>query len=513
MSISTTVYSRGMHRRHQEPGKESASPSGLFSVEVVRALETAAIQAGTPGFALMHRAGVAALQALRARWPAAREILVLCGGGNNGGDGYVLARLARDAGLSPRVLAAVPVDRLTGDAARAAADCAKGGTPIETASVSTLNAADVIVDALLGIGLQDDVRPELGALVHRINEMRVPVLALDMPSGLCADTGEVRGMAVRAALTVTFIARKKGLWLGAGPDYAGEVVLADLDVRASHVDASLHLLDETDLFLGLPPRARDVHKGLFGNILIVGGGEGMPGAVRLAGEAALRAGAGWVTVWASPESALAVAAGCPELMVRGMGTATAPTEVLGVAEVIAIGPGLGRGEWGRASFANTLEVARARQIGLVLDADALNLLAEQPGITLPRLCVMTPHPAEAARLLGKSTADIQRDRYGSLKELANRYAATVVLKGAGTLVSDDTPWICDRGTPAMAAPGMGDVLTGVIAALLGQGLSPVQAARLGVLWHALAGEVAAAGVDRGVLASEVSTALPKVLAP
>ncbi|MGA1385026.1 MAG: ADP-dependent NAD(P)H-hydrate dehydratase, partial [Steroidobacteraceae bacterium] len=174
---------------------------------------------------------------------------------------------------------------------------------------------------------------------------------------------------------------------------------------------------------------------------------------------------------------------------------------------------LGRGEWGRASFANTLEVARARQLALVLDADALNLLAEQPGITLPRRCVLTPHPAEAARLLSKSTADIQRDRYGSLKELANRYAATVVLKGAGTLVSDDTPWICDRGTPAMAAPGMGDVLTGVIAALLGQGLSPVQAARLGVLWHALAGEVAAAGVDRGVLASEVSTALPKVLAP
>lgn len=506
-----------MSARNHEIDGHRESPAGLYRVEVVRALEESTIASGVEGYELMSRAAAAALQALRARWPVARDLLVLCGGGNNGGDGYVLAKLARDAGLTPRVLAAVSTDRLKGDAARAAAECMKGGTPVENLSaerfsIERLAGADVIVDALLGIGLQSEVRADLAEILRAVNKVNRPVLALDVPSGLCADTGEVRGVAAHAAVTVTFIARKLGLWLGAGPDHVGEVVLANLGIEAIPVSPTLNLLNRIDLTTGLTIRPRDSHKGRFGHVLVIGGGEGMPGAARLAGEAALRAGAGRVTAWVAPESATAVAAGCPELMVRSLGAAAASSALLESADVIAIGPGLGRSEWSRVSFANALAAARAHELPVVLDADALNLLAEQPQLKLPTRCVLTPHPGEAARLLGWPTSEVQRDRLRSLKELQCRFAATIVLKGAGSLVSDDVPFICDRGTPAMAAPGMGDVLTGVIAALLGQGLSTREAARLGVLWHALAGEAAASGIDRGVLASEVSRCLPGVLA-
>jgi hydroxyethylthiazole kinase-like uncharacterized protein yjeF len=501
-----------MNAVDQRLGGDRRSSSGLYGVEAVRALEASTFASGTAGYELMSRAAAAALRELRARWPVARDVLVLCGGGNNGGDGYVLARLARDVGLASRVLAAVPIDRLKGDAARAALECVEGGTPVETLSTAGLAGADVIVDALLGIGLQAEVRPELAEIIRVVNEMGVPVLSLDVPSGLCADSGEPRGLALRAAVTVTFITRKAGLWLGVGPDFAGDVVLASLGVQPTSVSPVLRLLTRSDLASALPPRARDAHKGRFGHVLVVGGGEGMSGAARLAGEAALRAGAGRVTAWVGPESAVAVAAGCPELMVRGVGAAATAADLLESIDVLAIGPGLGRDEWGRASFAHALAAARAREVPVVLDADALNLLAEQPELTLPNRCVLTPHPGEAARLLGWSSAEVQRDRLRSIKELQRRYAATIVLKGAGSLVSDDIPWLCDRGTPAMAAPGMGDVLTGVIAALLGQGLSTVQAASFGVLWHAMAGEAAAAGADRGVLAGEVARCLPGALA-
>lgn len=464
----------------------------------------------------MFRAASAALRELRARWPVARDLLVLCGGGNNGGDGYVLAKLAREAGLTPRVLAAVPIDRLRGDAARAAMQCLKGGTPVENLrtgriDVERLADADVIVDALLGIGQQSEVRADLAEIIRATHQLSRPVLALDVPSGLCADTGAVRGVAVHAAVTVTFIARKAGLWLGAGPDHAGEVVLAGLGIDATTVSPTLNLLSPSDLTTRLLSRPRDAHKGHFGHVLVVGGGEGMPGAARLTGEAALRAGAGRVTALVAPESATAVAVGCPELMVHSLGTGAASADLLRSADALAIGPGLGRSEWSRVSFAHALSTARAHELPVVLDADALNLLAEQPGLELPTRTILTPHPGEAARLLGWATSDVQRDRVRSLKEMQDRYAATIVLKGAGSLVSDHIPFMCDRGTPAMAAPGMGDVLTGVIAALLGQDFLTVEAARLGVLWHALAGEAAAQGVDRGVLASEVSQHLSRVL--
>jgi NAD(P)H-hydrate epimerase len=507
---------------------------GLYLSKDVRELDAAAIAAGVSGHELMCRAAASALRELRARWPAARDLLVICGGGNNGGDGYVLARLAKLAGLAPRVLAVVGRERLQGDAARAAADCGDVGVPIITYEprelASRLARCDVVVDALLGIGLVDDVRAEIAALIRVVNACRRPVLAIDVPSGLCADTGRVRGTAVVAAATVTFIARKAGLWMASGPEYAGEVVLDPLGIDTRVSDRSgahpvLRLLEREALAASLVRRPRDAHKGIAGHVLIVGGGLGMPGAARLAGEAALRAGAGRVTVLAAPGSLAAIAGNCPELMVRGVDDDVASLDpLLAAADVVAIGPGLGHGPWAHRVFSLIIDVVVARRLPCVIDADALTLLAETNdaqalrALRAPAHSVLTPHPGEAARLLGTTSAAIQADRLQALRELQSRHDAALVLKGAGTLVSGrPVPWLCPFGNPAMAAPGMGDVLTGVIAALLGQGLAAPLAARTGVLLHALAGDLAADAVDasgrvdRGVLAGEVSAMLPRVI--
>lgn len=518
---------------------------GLYLADDVRKLDAAAIAGGIPGYELMRRAAAAALRELRARWPVARDLLVLCGGGNNGGDGYMLAALARRSGLAPTVIAAVARERLAGDAARAAAECAAAGVTLLALDPRELAGriarSDVIVDALLGIGLVADVRSEMAELIDRVNDARRPVLALDVPSGLCADTGRVRGTAVRASSTVTFIARKAGLWLGAGPTQSGEIVLDSLGVDARlgercGVRPVLQLLAR-ELLGELPRRAADAHKGLAGHLLILGGGVGMPGAARLAGEAALRAGAGRVTVLAAAESAVAIAAGCPELMVRAIAAdGGLPADSLATASVMAIGPGLGRDVWSRRALAMALAQAVARDLPVVLDADALNLLAEEGSAggeamasrwRLPARCVLTPHPGEAARLLGTTTAAVQAERLQAARDLQIRHGAIIVLKGAGTLVAErGSIWLCPSGNPAMAAPGMGDVLTGIIGALVGQGLGISAAARAGVLLHALAGELAAGrglvasslpdsagnGIDRGLLASEVARLVPQILA-
>jgi len=532
--------------------------NGLYSTAAVRVFDAAAIDSGISGYELMTRAAAAALRESRARWPVARDLLVFCGAGNNGGDGYVLARLAKSAGLSPRVVALVGRERLKDDAARAADECLAAGVPVLAHEpqelASRLARSDVIVDALLGIGLNTDVREELVRVIAAINESRRPVLAIDIPSGLCGDTGVVRGQVVVADLTVTFIARKQGLWLREGPQYAGKICFDSLSIgekitarkstTGTEHSPTARLLDRAMLSSALARRRHDAHKGDAGHVVVVGGGEGMPGAARLAGIAALRAGAGRVTVLTAPSSVAPVAAGCAELMVRGIEPVDlggdALIEIFETADAVAVGPGLGRTPWGRAVFSQVCTVLARLDLPAVVDADALNVLAESRAP--PARCVLTPHPGEAARLLGISSAEVQQDRLAALRALEAAYPATIVLKGAGTLVSDRVPWLCPYGNPAMAAPGMGDVLTGVIAALLGQKIkgqriSTPLAARVGVLWHALAGDllvgdllagdllvgdllvgesIAAEGgsvrQDRGLLASELAAALPAVLA-
>lgn len=505
----------------------ATSIGAVYSSAQVRAFDAFAIdRLGLSGATLMTRAAAASLQALRARWSAARELLIVCGGGLNGGDGYVLARLAQQQGYRARVIALVERERLAAEAACAASEAEAAGVsilpmPPSTASLDAeLATADVIVDALLGIGLQRDVAGAFATTIEAVNRSGRPVLSLDLPSGLCAESGVVRAVAVRANLTVTFIAAKAGLFFGAGPECAGDVVLAPLGITPESLPAATpvaRLLAPYSVPQGIARRRRDAHKGDAGHVLVVGGGEGMPGAARLAGLAALRAGAGRVTVMAAPSSVSSIAAGTAELMVRSLGESAVAVRknVSGFTGVqaIVLGPGLGRDDWGGAVYAAVRTFAERERIPLVLDADALHFLADSMS-TVPADAVITPHPGEAARLLGlDSGAAVQADRLGALHSLVRRTSSLVVLKGAGTLVgaSGSTPSLCLRGHPAMAAPGTGDVLAGIIGAVLAQGLEVRQAAEIAVVWHALAGERLAAGVDRGRLASELASCLPEVL--
>ena len=482
-------------------------PTAIYSAAQVRALDAYEIeQRQVPSFTLMTRAAAAALTILRARWPGARRIVVVCGAGNNGGDGYVLARLARQAGLEVRVLAAAPPDKLTGDARRAQSEwLASGGSALPFTSAA-VEEGDVIVDGLLGIGLSG--APRAGALdiIRAINAANRPVLALDIPSGLDADQGRVHECAVRAEVTVCFVALKAGLFLGSGPEHAGVVLLEDLGVVAPAIPGftpMFHRIETSELRQALPKRAREAHKGSHGRVLIIGGGAGMPGALRLAGEAALRCGAGLVTVAGMPENLVAVTATRPELIYLPAGEGADLGEAIGSASVVAIGPGLGQGEWAQHLWS---QVLRRQDRPVVVDADALNLLARDPR-RLPASWILTPHPGEAARLSGRDTAAVQADRPSAARELRQRYGCVVVLKGAGTLVADGDGdavlSICDRGNPGMATAGMGDVLTGVITTMRAQIDDSGRAARVGVLAHAMAGDVAALAGQRGLLASDV----------
>lgn len=479
-------------------------PTTIYDAAGVRALDRCAIERqGIPGYTLMCRAGAALLTTLEAEFPACSRLLVVCGAGNNAGDGYVLARLAREEGYHVVVAALVPPDSLGGDAARAWEDFSAGGREAVDWDPALLREADLVVDAILGTGLTRDVDGRFAAAVDAINEAGLPVLAVDIPSGLDADDGRIRGTAVRADATATFVGLKAGLVTGAGPDVCGRLHFSDLEAPAECAGAAEPVLRRLSMELLaelLPPRPRSAHKGLFGHLLIVGGSPGMGGAVRLAGEAALRTGAGLVTIATHPEHAAVVTGGRPELMCRGVERAEDLQPLFERATHLALGPGLGTGEWGRSMFAAAL----AAGLPAVLDADALNLLAAEPRRSDD--WILTPHPGEAARLLGTDTAGVQDDRLGAAAAISERYGGVAVLKGAGTLISaadDRLPSICTDGNPGMASPGMGDVLTGIVGGLLAQGLTPRRAAETGVLVHALAGDGAAREGERGLVAGDL----------
>lgn len=475
-----------------------ATAHALYTAEQVRALDRFAIeQSGIPGYELMHRAAAAALDELCTRWPQVRHARLLCGPGNNGGDAFLLGALARARGLQVDALALS--DDARGDAAQARRAFVDAGGTVHAADASISGRPDVYVDGLFGTGLS---RPPEGAaarLIERVGASALPVLALDIPSGLDADTGVARAPTVRADATVSFVAWKRGLFTGAAADHVGALSLDTLDlgpeVYASQApDAALMQPH------GLPPRRRASHKGEHGHLLAIGGDAGTGGAIRMAGEAALRCGAGLVSVATRRDHIVALNAARPELMAHAVEEADALAPLLRRADVLALGPGLGQAEWGHALWTAALAARRPA----VLDADALNLLARQPR-RLDMPAVLTPHPGEAARLLGCGVPEIESDRFAAARELAARFGAVTVLKGAGSLVAapGGELAVCPWGNPGMAGGGMGDVLTGTIAALLAQGLRPWNAACLGVGLHARAGDRAAAAGERGLLATDL----------
>jgi len=485
----------------------------LYTAGQVRELDRLAIEeAGIPGYTLMGRAGEVCWECLGARWPAARSIVVVCGTGNNGGDGYVVARLARAAGLQVRLVQVGEEDRVKGDALTARTDYVGARGAIVPFAADALAGADVIVDALLGTGLQHALEGTWRAAVEAINASGIPVLAIDIPSGLHADSGSVMGVAVRAAETVTFIGRKRGLYTGQGQDYAGTVRFADLGVPArvyTQSTAACRLVDRPPLGPLAGPRPRSAHKGDFGHVLVLGGGPGMVGAVRLAGEAALRTGAGLVSLATHVEHAAVLAAACPELIAHAVASPPELRDLMQRASVVVAGPGLGQSAWAQSLLTVVLESRRPQ----VLDADALNLLAREP--LRCDHCVLTPHPGEAGRLLRQSTREIQADRFAAATALEHQYGGVVVLKGAGTIINAGGRGlsVCMNGNPGMATAGMGDVLSGVIAALIAQGMPLADAAVAGVCVHAIAGDRAAVRGERGMTAGDVIAELRSVMNP
>jgi ADP-dependent NAD(P)H-hydrate dehydratase / NAD(P)H-hydrate epimerase len=476
-------------------------PGAIYTAAQVRELDRRAINdCGIAGYELMTRAGHALADAVRGQWPDARSITVLAGPGNNAGDGYVCARIARARRIEAQVLAIAPPASLKGDARRACEEFhAAGGRTL--AFAPTAIEGEVIVDAIFGIGITRPASGHYAAAINAANASGRRILAVDLPSGLDADNGRPHGDVIRADATLSFIGRKLGCYLGAGPDYAGLRLYSDLNVPPAayeNVPAAAQLIGPDIVRAALPPRPRTAHKGHHGHVLVIGGAPGLAGAARLAGEAALRAGAGLVSIVTHRASAAAIA-GRAELMVASVDTAAELAPLLERASIVAVGPGLGQQDWSRAM----LSAALASGLPAVIDADALNLLA---GETRRREdWVLTPHPGEAARLLGTAAASVQDDRLGAARELQRRYGGTVVLKGAGTIVqaANTQPSICDLGNPGMAVAGMGDVLTGVIAGIAAQCRDLPLAAAAGVFVHAAAGDRAARGGQRGLLAGDL----------
>jgi len=488
-------------------------PTNIYSVATVREIDRRAIEnAHIEGYTLMSRAAAAAVREARHKFPGAMRWQVICGAGNNGGDGYAVARLAANDGIAVSTLAVVDPGTLQGDAATAYDDFIAAGGIVSPWSGELDEDADLLVDGMLGSGLQREVTGALATAVAAINAHSAPVVALDIPTGLHGDSGAILGCAVRADLTVTFVGLKTGLFINQGPDCCGEVRFAGLEIGESCLAesaAEFRRIVDDRLVQALRPRPRASHKGDFGHVLVIGGGAGMAGAIRLCGEAALRAGAGRVSLATSPAHAEMLVATRPELMSHAITHGEDLKRLLDIADVIAFGPGLGRTPWA----AELVPIVAADQRPSGWDADALNWLAATPATASSR--VITPHPGEAGTLLGNSASSVQADRPAALRELQQRYGGVVVLKGAGSLVSSATgaPWLCSSGNPGMAAPGVGDVLTGVIAALMAQGQSAEDAAVIGVEAHARAGDRAAKAGQRGMLASDLMAELRGVLNP
>ncbi len=483
----------------------------VYTAAQVRELDRVAIQEqGIPGYTLMTWAGQATFNALSERWPDTKSLCVICGGGNNGGDGYVIARLALQAGWQVNVLALGDILRLSDDAQQAYSDFQAAGGRARPFD-GELPVTDLLVDALFGTGLAREVEGAYADAISQINQHTAPVVAIDIPSGLNADTGKPCGCAVHADLTVTYIGWKAGLLTGSARDYCGEIRFARLDVPDevyAQVPATMYKLGLHTLQAHLPLRKRTAHKGNFGHTLLVGGAPGMSGAIRLAGEAALRTGSGLVSIATHSEHAPIINLTRPELMVNAVDSPVHLRTLLQKMTALAIGPGMGQTAWSRG----LLTMVQNADMPKVLDADALNLLAQTPAKRDD--WILTPHPAEAARLLARETVEVEHDRIAAARKLQHEYGGVIVLKGAGTVIaSAEGVALCPAGNPGMASGGMGDVLTGIIAGLLAQGLGLAAAAETGVCVHALAADKAATSGERGLLASDLLACLRETVNP
>jgi ADP-dependent NAD(P)H-hydrate dehydratase / NAD(P)H-hydrate epimerase len=479
----------------------------LFTATQVRELERIAIEeAGIPAYELMCRAGRATFDFMLTHYSAAKRIAVFCGPGNNGGDGFVIAKLALLANWDVEVICLADPAKLTGPAKCAFEDYRNAGGQFVMFGANVPITPPIVIDALLGTGLTRAVDGDFARAVELINQMDAVKVAVDMPSGLNADTGCVLGSAVKANTTVSFIGMKQGLVTADAPEYTGKLHCNNLDVPDWVFD---RVKPQVQWIQGKrwEKRSRTAHKGHFGHLLVVGGDVGYSGAAKMAGEAALRIGAGLVTVATHPEHAAFLNIGRPELMVRGISIASQLADLLLSASVVVLGPGLGQSAWSHWVFDVAVEVNKP----LVVDADGLNCLSK----TNRRKgdWVLTPHPGEASRLLGIGTHAVQTDRFAAVRDIQSSYGGVVVLKGAGTLVcTEDSIAVSTTGNPGMASGGMGDVLAGVIGGLISQQLPLAEAAQQGVYLHGKAADLAAEqDGERGLLAADLFAMLRRLV--
>ncbi len=479
-------------------------PPELYTAEQTRELDRLIIeQHHTPAGTLMARAGAAALQSIKHFWPQAKHMVIVCGSGNNGGDGYELARQALATEFQVSLLEVGHTDKMSDETRSAREALLATDHPVYQFDGS-LPACDVIIDALFGTGLDRPVRGLYADAIAAINDAEnIPVLSLDIPSGIHANSGSELGSAVKASVTLSFIGLNTGLFSGDGPQFCGQICFDNLQAPASlyaQVLPRARRINLDDYAALLAPRERTAHKGLYGHLLVIGGDHGMAGAARIAAEAGARVGAGLISVATRNDHAPVFNLTRPELMCHGVDRVEQLLPLLQKADALTLGPGLGQHAWGESLY----RLAMQSGLPMVVDADALNLLSKTPHHS--DHWVLTPHPGEAGRLLGCTTKQVQTDRFAAVQQLHQRYGGVIILKGAGTLIFDGKlpVHLSTSGNPGMASGGMGDALSGIIGGLLAQGHSPIDAACLGVCLHGMAADKAAEqDGERGMLAMDL----------
>ena len=499
----------------------------LYTASETRKIDNLAIKAkGISGYSLMQMAAEFTLDVILREFSPVEELIIFCSKGKNSGDGFLLGSFAKEFGLEVTIVMSNTSNVIKGVSRKAFEEMKDAKVKIiSTKSVEKLKVSNktVIVDALIGTGLKGNLRKNIKESILALNKLgvKLPVLSLDIPSGVNPDTGDADDIAVYADITATFVAQKRGCFTSVGKKFSGEIIYSDLEIPKnlfSKITSTSYVVDYEDSISKVVYREQDAHKGHFGNVLIVGGDRGLGGAGLLSSRAAVYSGAGLTSLVTRPEHVSASLVSCPEVMVKGVDSGQDLEEYLVNPDVIAIGPGLGQSAWSEQMIQRVLWEAEKRDVSVIMDADALNLLTRlKLSSNLPKRLILTPHPGEAARLLNTSVAVIESNRFSAAAKIQKKFNATVVLKGSGTVICHKSggtqKWgICDSGNPGMATGGMGDVLTGIIAGLLAQGLTLKEAAEAGVDLHAKAADQASLEFgEAGLTSSDVINELKYLL--
>ena len=499
----------------------------LYSASETRKIDGLAIkEKGITGYSLMQMAAEFSLDVILSEFNPVEELIIFCSKGKNSGDGFLLGSFAKEFGLKVTVVMSNAPNELKGVSKKAFAEMKESKVKtVSNKSIEKLKVSDkaVIVDALIGTGLKGNLRKNIKDSILALNKLgvKLPVLSLDIPSGVNPDTGNVDDICVYADITATFVAQKKGCFTSIGKKASGEVIYSDLEIPKrifSAVASSSYVVDYEDSISRVVYREQDAHKGNFGHVLVIGGDKGLGGAGLLSSRAAVYSGAGLTSLVTRPEHVIASLVSCPEVMVKGVDSGQDLEEHLVKPNVIAIGPGLGQSAWSEQMVQRVFWEAEKRDISVIMDADALNLLTTlKLSSNLPQKLILTPHPGEASRLLNTTVTEIESDRFSAAAKIQKKFNATVVLKGSGTIICNQSSgtqkWgICGSGNPGMATGGMGDVLTGIIAGILAQGLTLKDAAEAGVDLHAKAADQASLEFgEAGLTSSDVINELRYLL--